>query len=148
MKSIFRCIATLALSFAATHAYAEFHSYQIEQLYSNASGTVQFIVMHEAQGMGAEQFWSGHTLTSTRPGATQSFTFPANLPVGNACDPYYGCTSAAPSSTANTRVLIATQGFADLGLVAPDYTIPNGFLATAGGTINYRSEERRVGKEC
>ena len=53
------------------------------------------------------------------------------------CNPYYGCGYTAPSSTANTRVLIATQGFADLRLVAPDYVIPNGFLATDGGTINY-----------
>jgi len=33
--------------------------------------------------------------------------------------------------------LIATQGFAALGLVTPDYVIPNGFLATSGGTVAY-----------
>ena len=43
----------------------------------------------------------------------------------------------ASSSTAGRRVLIATPGFAALGLVTPDYTIPNGFLATDGGTLNY-----------
>ena len=63
--------------------------------------------------------------------------FPNNLPIGMSCNPYYGCAAAAPSSTANTRVLIATQGFADLHLITPDYVIPNGFLATDGGTINY-----------
>ena len=137
MKTIFRCIATLALLFAAPHAYAEFHTYQIEQLYSNVSGTVQYILMHEVQGLPAEYFWMGNKLTSTHAGATQTFTFPANLPLGMACNPYYGCGYAAPSSTANTRVLIATQGFADLGLIPPDYVIPNGFLATTNGTINY-----------
>ena len=41
------------------------------------------------------------------------------------------------SPTANKRVLIATQGFEALGLVTPDYVIPNGFLPTNGGTVNY-----------
>jgi hypothetical protein len=34
-------------------------------------------------------------------------------------------------------VLIATQGFAQLGLVTPDYVIPNGFLPLTNGTLNY-----------
>jgi hypothetical protein len=42
-----------------------------------------------------------------------------------------------PSPTANTRVLVATLGFAALGLVTPDFTVPNGFLSTSGGTVNY-----------
>jgi hypothetical protein len=41
------------------------------------------------------------------------------------------------NSTAFTNVLIATAGFAALGLVTPDYVIPNGFLPLANGTINY-----------
>ena len=34
-------------------------------------------------------------------------------------------------------MLIATQGFADLGVVRPDYTVPNGFFFQNGGTINF-----------
>ncbi len=41
------------------------------------------------------------------------------------------------SSTAGRRVLIATPGFAALGLVTPDFTIPSGFLPLANGTVNY-----------
>jgi hypothetical protein len=51
-----------------------------------------------------------------------SFTFPNNLP------------SAA---TAGRRVLIATAGFAALGLVTPDFQVPNGFLPKTNGTVNY-----------
>ena len=137
MKTIFQWMIALATGLAATSTLAEFHTYQIEQVYSNASGTVQFIVMHEVAAMGAEYFWAGNKLTSTHLGTTKSYTFPSNLAIGMACNPYYDCGYAAPSSTANTRVLIATQGFADLGLMNPDYVIPNGFLATDGGTINY-----------
>jgi hypothetical protein len=137
MKTGFRWIAALALAFVATVASAEFHTYVIEQLFSNASGTVQFIVMHESQGMSAEYFWSGNQLKSTHLGQTKLYTFPGNLAVSAFCDPYYGCPSAAAVSTSNTRVLIATQGFADLQIVAPDFVVPNGFLAIDGGTVNY-----------
>ena len=130
-------IFALATALLTSVASAEFHTYVIEQLFSDQTGTVQFIVMHESQGMSAEYFWQGNQITSTHAGQTKAFMFPNNLPIGMSCNPYYGCAAAAPSSTANTRVLIATQGFADLHLVTPDYVIPNGFLATDGGTINY-----------
>jgi hypothetical protein len=39
-------------------------------------------------------------------------------------------------------VLIATPGFAALGLVAPDYTMPARFIPTAGGTLNYASVDQ------
>jgi hypothetical protein len=42
-----------------------------------------------------------------------------------------------PSPTANTRVLIGTDGFTALGLVTPDYVVPNGFLPIDGGTVDY-----------
>ncbi len=122
MKSWFRGFAGLLLASVATVASAEFHTYVIEQLFSNASGTVQFIVMHESQGMSAEYFWQGNQITSTSLGQTQRYTFPTNLQIGAMCNPYpYGCPAAVPTSTANTRVLIATQGFADLQIVTPDY---------------------------
>ena len=55
-------------------------------------------------------------------GTTKSFRFPNDLP------------SAA---TAGKRVLIASQGFAALNLIKPDYTIPDRFLATDAGRLDY-----------
>lgn len=121
MRHWFGFAAASALLLAATVASASFHLFQIEQIYSNASGSIQFIVMHEVTGSNGENFWSGRTLTSTHAGVSKVFQFPGNL----------------PSNTAGRRALIATEGFAALGLVTPDYVIPNGFLATDGGTINY-----------
>lgn len=104
-------------------AHASFHTYQISELYSNASGSVQFIELHEASGFNGQNFLAGHTITVTQGPTVHSFTFPADLPSFN---------------TANTRVLIATPGFAALGIVTPDYPIPAGFLFTAGGaSVNY-----------
>lgn len=50
----------------------------------------------------------------------------------------YSINTDLPSAATSGRsVLVATQGFADLGIVAPDYIIPSGFLFTANGTINF-----------
>jgi hypothetical protein len=122
-----------AFALVATFARAEFHTFQIEQMYSNADGSVQFVVLHESQGMNGENFLGGQVLISTHAGVTKTFLFPQDLP-GGYCDGYYGCMS---SPTAGRRVLIASQGFVALNLVPPDYIIPNGFLPVDGGTLNY-----------
>lgn len=98
-----------------------FHLYQINELYSNADGSVQFIELAVGPSNG-ENFLAGHSITVSQSGSSHRFTFPTDLP---------------SQLTANTKVLIATQGFADLGLVSPDYIIPANFLFTGGGTVNY-----------
>ena len=134
MPTFLRLLAALAAGLAATAARAEFHTFQIEELYSNGDGTVQYVVLHESQGMDGENLLGGHTLTSMpQGGQARAFVFPNNLP-GGICG-YNGCTESA---TANKRVLIATPGFTALNLgVTPDYTIPSGFLPTSAGTLNY-----------
>jgi hypothetical protein len=49
-------------------------------------------------------------------------TFPNNLP---------------SSQTLGKHFLIATQGFAALGILTPDYTVPNGFLGTGAGSLDF-----------
>ncbi|MBI4208030.1 MAG: calcium-binding protein [Betaproteobacteria bacterium] len=117
-----------------------FHLYRINELYSNADGTIQFIEL-VIGNINFESFWQGETVTVTQAGtsapppppagyyyslesATNTYTFPSNLP---------------STMTANTSVLLATQGFANLGLVTPDFIIPSGFLFINGGTVNYGS---------
>ncbi len=136
MKSWICSIGATVLLLAASAAFATYHTFRIEQLYSNADGTVQFIVMHEGSNANGENLWAGHAIASTRAGVTRTYPFPNDLPGGSMDDYGYGYVNM-PSPTANRRVLIATQGFAALNLVAPDYVIPNGFLATDGGTLNY-----------
>ena len=105
-------------------AGSSFHTFQLNELYSNASGTVQFIELKEAFGADGQQFLGGHVLSVSHGTTTHSFTFPNDLPTGN---------------TAGHYVLIATTEFALLGIVAPDYIVPAGFLFTNAGTINYAS---------
>jgi len=129
VRHLFRRLLPV-LALFATAALADFHTFQIEEVYSNADATVQYVVMHESQGKNGENFWAGHTFTATHGGIANTFTFPIDLPGGNG----YLYTQ---SPTANKRVLIATAGFAALHLVSPDYVIPNGFIATDGVTLNY-----------
>src|SRR6185436_16693898 len=98
-----------------------FHLYHINELFTNADGTVQFIeLVGEANG---QNFLGGHTLKVTQGPTQHSYTFTSDLPAG---------------STLGAHVLIATQGYANLGIVTPDYIVPSGFLFTAGGaTVNF-----------
>src|SRR5262249_49410452 len=121
LRPLMRQIWTAALLLAISGTtQASFHLFRVTQLYSNASGTVQYVVLTAfASG---QEFVSGHTITCAQSGVTHSFTFPSNLP---------GDTGGGKS------FLIGTQGFAALNVVAPDYVVPNGFLFTGNATVNY-----------
>lgn len=103
-------------------ALATFHTYRIEQIYSNSDGSVQFVVLKESQGQTGEDLWAGQALTSTSTSGTKTFVFPHNLPSRN---------------TARTHVLIGTETFAALGVVTPDYVIPDHFIATPSGALDF-----------
>ena len=122
---------TLAAALVAPAAHATFHTFQIQEIFSNADGTVQYVVLHEALGANGQNFLADHSLTATQGMTMQTYTFPFDLP-GGMCDVY----SCMGGDTAHSHVLIATAGFAALGLVKPDYIIPNGFIPLSG-TINY-----------
>ena len=137
MNSLRRLCVAAALFLAAATSFASYHTFRIEQLFSNADGTVQFVVLRESAGVNGESFWSGKALTSTHAGVAKVFTFPNDLPGGDGeyCSGYYCYPNLSP--TANKRVLVASQGFAALGLVTPDYVMPNGFLPTGGGSVDF-----------
>src|SRR5947209_5902555 len=95
MKNLHRVLSA-ALVFVATSATANFHTFQIHEMYSNADGTIQYVVLHESQQSDGEHVWQGHLLTSTRKDNHATvFVFPSDLPTGE---------------TANRYVLVATKG--------------------------------------
>lgn len=119
MRMSIRVVALLAGLCFASRAYAAHHLWAITEIYSNASGSTQFVEMFcpDANEQGLGPF----SLAST----THSINFVTNLP---------------SSATANTWVLAATSNFSSLpGGIAPDYIIPANFFPTGGGTINYAS---------
>ncbi len=102
-----------------------FHTYRVTELYSSADGLIQYIELKESQGLSGQSFWNGITIksrTAVDASVPVTYTFLNDLP---------------STSTAGTTVLLATQGFANLGLVTPDFIIPNGFLLSGGGILNF-----------
>ncbi len=97
-----------------------FHIFHINEVYSNADGSVQFMeFVGDADG---QHEWAGHAIQSTNNVSTNTYTITSDL---------------SDAATSGKSVLLATQGFADLGIVTPDYIIPNGFLFTSNGTVNF-----------
>ncbi|HSS71637.1 MAG TPA: hypothetical protein VLQ46_13430 [Casimicrobiaceae bacterium] len=130
LRSLLSALA-LAAALLAPAAHANFHLYVIQEVFSNADGTVQYLVLRESQGMNSENLLMGHTVTATQGMNMQAYAFPNDLP----CMGGGGYGNGA-CQTAFTHVLIATSGFAALNLVTPDYILPNGFIPLSG-TLNY-----------
>src|SRR4051812_6339757 len=89
-------------------ASAAFHLWNVKEIFTNASGSVQFIEMFDNNA--GEVFTNGFTLTANSDGVIKTFTFPSNL-------------------TGNTpgHLLIAVNGFSSLpGAVTPDFTFSQG----------------------
>ena len=115
---LFVRVMSMAFLLAGSNAQASFHLWQINEVYSNASGTIQFIEFTTT--FGSQQFLANHDVTSSNGVTTKTYTFTTNL----------------PGDSANRKFLMATSGFAALGIVAPDYIIPDGFLFTSNLTLS------------
>jgi len=133
LSKALRAVALVLLSLAG-NAYANFHLWRIDQVYSNADGTIQYIVMVALAG--GQEFISGHTITVTQGSTVHTLAFTKDLPADTSSmsgGGYYG-----GGSTTYKSMLLATQGFAKLNIVTPDFIIPDNFLFTSGGgSINW-----------
>lgn len=103
----------------AQSASATFHLWVLSELYSNADGTVQYIELSTLDN--DQEFVSGFAISASQGASTHTFTIPSDLPTG----------------TAGHKFLVGTQGFAGLGIVAPDYIVPNGFLFLPNGSVDF-----------
>ena len=120
-RNVMAGAVVLAIAGAARTASAGSHLWQINEVFSTADGTIQFIEMKECCGASNEIFLNGKWVLSDTTGT--QFDFTANLP---------------PGSTANKHLLLATAGFAALpGAPTPDYIIADGFFSTDHDTLTY-----------
>ena len=117
LRFAFALVAALSASLPAK---AVFHLWSIDEIYTSADGKVQFIEFVALAG--SQQFLNGHSLSASGgPNPLRSFNFGSDL----------------PGDTAGRRFLVGTASFAALGVVTPDYVVPDGFLFPGGGTINF-----------
>src|SRR5882672_3283649 len=70
--------------FVGVQARASFHTFKINEIYSNADGSVQFIELHESLGFNNENLLGGHVIQCSSGSVTNTFTFPTNLPTATA----------------------------------------------------------------
>jgi len=105
-------------------ALAGSHTWDVNEVFSNADGTIQFIELREPLCVGNEVGLPNHNITSLTLG--NSFLIPP--------------PSLTPP-TCNKHVLIATPAFAALpSAPTPDYILPAltvPFFSTGGDTIRY-----------
>ena len=109
----------VAASLIASQAQAAFHQWNVREIYSNASGTLQFIELFCPSA--GQTSLGGQQISVASGGTTHSFTIPGNL----------------SSDSLNHALLFATAGAQAAGAPAPNYTLPNNFLFTGGGTISF-----------
>src|SRR5206468_2670797 len=110
-------------------AHASFETWAIDEIYSNGDGTVQYVVLHEAQGLNQQDVLLGQRLTVARAGIGRSVVLDHNLP---------------SMLTGGKRLLVASSGFLALGIITPDYVMPNRFLPIDGGTLDYAGVDQVV----
>lgn len=115
--------AMVGVTLPAAVAHAGAHTWDVNEVFSNADGTIQFIELREANGTPNEVGLGGKVISADGTGRT--FTIVGNV--------------AAP--TTNRHFLLATQSFADLpGAPTPDRIIPPSslpFFNLAGDTVRY-----------
>ena len=119
-RTLSAVVVVLGVLFSHPGSFASFHLWDINEIFSNSDGTIQFIELSTTSA--TEQQLGGHTIVSSGPGVpTQQFTFDSDL----------------TGSTSDKTVLLATQRFANLTGLAPDYMIPDSFIPIGGGTLNF-----------
>ena len=106
------------------------HLWDIQEVYTNADGSIQFIEFFTT--FGGQEVLGNKTLTEMLgAGTLNTFTFPANLPLNSA-------SAGHPNTalnTANQTFLVATSNFNSLFGILPDYVIPAGFLTAGAGRV-------------
>lgn len=99
---------------AGSPARAGGHTWDINEVFSNADGTIQFIELRNATTFTGETGLNNVPVTSN----TKTFRFPGSLPSGS---------TGQRASGRNAHLLLGTQGYADIaalqGAPAPDYII-------------------------
>jgi PEP-CTERM motif len=123
IASIVGIIACFAAGLWTQSARATFHVWQINQVYSNAAGSVQYVDFVLPFAIDDERLVGGHAISAGLN--SNSLILDSNLP-------------AMP--VAGQHFLVATPDFSALAGIAPDYTLtPAPFFDPSGDTLNWAS---------
>ena len=114
-------LSTVLAMAAPTAAQSASHLWVINEIFSNADGSIQFVEMHVPSNNANETNLTNKWVDGV--GSGNQFTFTENLPAG---------------STAFAYLLLATADFASLpGAPTPDYVLPDNFLDLDADTVRW-----------
>ena len=111
---------------ALTQAQTGFHLYDIQEIYSNSDGSVQFVELFTAsnnqQNLNGHELWLRNNVNAV----VGEYIFPSN----------------GPAPTSNTVLLLGTSNLATLYGVTPDFVIPANFLeADLGNYLDFDGQD-------
>jgi len=120
MKQRISIVVTLVVAlYGGETSWAGSHLWTVNELFSNADGTIQFVEMHCPLGANSEVFVNGKNFTSQATGG--DFTV----------------TGLSLSNTSDKHLLFATADFAALpNAPTPDFIIPPGSVPFIGIGVN------------
>jgi hypothetical protein len=142
MISIKKCAAVNVWIFAAailmaanTHARASFHLWKFDQVYSDATGTRQFIEM--SCDIGGQQFFFSDAGGPFGPAriisSAGTFVFPHDLPM----------PADIGHDTDGQHLLLATSGFSPFGVKA-DFELPEHFFSTSADGLKFTPNDPAI----
>jgi serralysin len=130
--------ASAAVMLVPSGAFAFAHLWKIQEVYSNATGSLQFIEFLDNSGGGEFFLSSAVPLQFQINGVTVN-----SMPFDNttATDGSGDLSTAPPGTTLNRTFLVATANFQGLFGFAPDYIIPANFMQLTGAnrTVEFPS---------
>ncbi|CAN5392343.1 hypothetical protein BH11PLA2_BH11PLA2_23460 [soil metagenome] len=122
LKVKFFTASALVLIAMTSPAQAAFHLWGISEVYTNSTGSLQFIEF--STGFSSQQFVSGqiiHFRNAANTADVSTLTLPSDL----------------PSDTLNKRFLVGTSGLQAAAGVTPDFIMPNGSLILPSAAISF-----------
>ena len=127
-------VACVFAVLACAPARAATPSFAVSELFSNADGSIQFVVLRESEGRNGQDGFANLTLVARSATRVATFVFPADL---------------ARKDTSRRSVLVATGGYvaagaaaAEFRAVAPDFVVPDRFVPTGAGSIQFADADR------
>src|SRR5258706_974008 len=120
-----RILIAIFLAAFAIPASATFHLWYVNEVYSNADGSVQYIEFKAAAA--GQQYLKDHILRSSSGTTSKTYTFPSDLPGDSAEMGDPGGYGYGGMDLTYKSFLVATQGFAALKVRGPSSVVPNRF---------------------
>ncbi|PCJ22844.1 MAG: hypothetical protein COA96_13210 [SAR86 cluster bacterium] len=120
ISTVIKAPLLIAVSIYMGLAVADFHLWQLSEIFTNAEGDIQYVEL-QTSATGQNNLAGQSLVSSNGFGQQNTFTFSQSL----------------TGETQGKKLLIATASFVQLTGLSADYILDEGFLFTEGGSLNF-----------